>query len=72
MDTYLYNIVGGTFPKHRLNDKQVESYKQQEKIKRQEMLQKYLNLCHDSKVILLKPWIVGSHVSFFKSILMPL
>ncbi|XP_019701429.1 U-box domain-containing protein 33 isoform X2 [Elaeis guineensis] len=40
----------GTFPKHQLSEDQVESYMHQERTKRQEMLQKYLNLCHSSKV----------------------
>ncbi|XP_038986319.1 U-box domain-containing protein 35-like isoform X1 [Phoenix dactylifera] len=40
----------GTFPKHQLGEEQVESHMNQERTKRQEMLQKYLNLCHSSKV----------------------
>ncbi|XP_010942861.1 U-box domain-containing protein 33 isoform X2 [Elaeis guineensis] len=40
----------GIFPKHQLNDRQVERFTQQEKTKIQEMLQKYLNSCQSSKV----------------------
>lgn len=44
------NVVG-MMPKSQLSHEQVESYMNQERAKRREMLQKFLNLCHTSKVI---------------------
>uniref|UniRef100_A0A6V7QXC4 Uncharacterized protein n=1 Tax=Ananas comosus var. bracteatus TaxID=296719 RepID=A0A6V7QXC4_ANACO len=41
----------GMMPKSQLSREQVESYMNQERAKRREMLQKFLNLCHTSKVI---------------------
>ncbi|OAY85624.1 U-box domain-containing protein 33 [Ananas comosus] len=39
----------GMMPKSQLSREQVESYMNQERAKRREMLQKFLNLCHTSK-----------------------
>ncbi|XP_072979952.1 U-box domain-containing protein 35 isoform X2 [Typha angustifolia] len=40
----------GMMPKNQLSKQQVESYLNKERAKRREMLQKFSNMCHDSKV----------------------
>lgn len=49
---YLIFDPVGLVPKSHVSAQQVETYMGQQRIKRREMLQKLMDLCHSSQVIL--------------------
>lgn len=49
-DRCIFVIIVGKIPKNQVSQEQVQSYMDQERNKRRELLQKFLNACSSSKV----------------------